>query len=134
MIWFLTLLKVLINIPNVRQSIILLHNKLSPNYEEFHPSEIFLLPSTAVFSLKIILFSYFPMYFIQTFTFQENLEMCINLIALYLYDNKIEKIENLATLEQLSCLYLQNNRIQKVENLQELTQLTVLWVTTVFIW
>lgn len=52
--------------------------------------------------------------------------MCPNLVALYLYDNKIDKIENLELLTELNCLHLQNNRIRKLENLQVLTQITVL--------
>lgn len=43
------------------------------------------------------------------------LQTCIRLQKLYLYDNKISKIENLEKLENLKVLWLSNNCIALVE-------------------
>jgi len=50
--------------------------------------------------------------------FIEGLEPCPNLKVLYLYDNQIERVENLNHLNILGYLYLQNNLIEDIPLLQ----------------
>eukprot|EP01036_Dinobryon_divergens_P024344 gene24347-32786_t len=50
--------------------------------------------------------------------FIEGLDSVPNLKVLYLYDNQIEKVENLSHLSLLSYLYLQNNFIEELPIIQ----------------
>jgi len=59
----------------------------------------------------------------------EGLESCRKVQVLYLYDNLIPRIENLAVLSKtLSHLYLQNNHIQNMSGLECLPRLTKLYL------
>ncbi|CAF1414225.1 unnamed protein product [Rotaria sordida] len=53
---------------------------------------------------------------------------CRLLTVIYLYDNIINKIENINFAENLTYLYLQNNRIQKLENLDYCSKLQKLYI------
>ncbi|CAF1103350.1 unnamed protein product [Rotaria sordida] len=53
---------------------------------------------------------------------------CRLLTVIYLYDNIINKIENINFAENLTHLYLQNNRIQKLENLDYCSKLQKLYI------
>jgi protein phosphatase 1 regulatory subunit 42 len=60
----------------------------------------------------------------------ENLHLCRSLIALYLYDNKISKIDDInGHTPLLTHLYLQHNRITRMENLNNLHRLTKLYLS-----
>ena len=53
-----------------------------------------------------------------------------NLAVLYLYDNRIDKIERLESVAaKLQLLYLQRNRIRKLENVAHLTKLRKLYLS-----
>ncbi|KAK2174545.1 hypothetical protein NP493_791g00003 [Ridgeia piscesae] len=58
----------------------------------------------------------------------DDLSLCRNLVVLYLYDNKLEKMPNLRNNCNVTHLYLQNNNINKLENLGTLRRLTKLYV------
>lgn len=57
---------------------------------------------------------------------QSNLEMCGSLRVLYLYENCIERIENLDSIPTVTNLYLQKNAITRMENLEATPHLTKL--------
>ena len=52
-----------------------------------------------------------------------------NLTVLYLYDNRINKIEHLEQVPNLHMLYLQKNRISVIENLTHLKKLKKLYLS-----
>ena len=52
--------------------------------------------------------------------------MCRNLTVLYLYDNQLLRIPVLHQNQSLTMLYLQNNDIHKIENLAPLSRLNKL--------
>lgn len=54
---------------------------------------------------------------------------CRNLVVLYLYNNRIEKIENLEGLSQLTHLYLSRNNIRHLAHLSQLHSLQKLYIT-----
>jgi dynein assembly factor 1, axonemal len=60
------------------------------------------------------------------FTDIRNLDDYINLRALWLESNLINKIQGLENLTKLRCVYLQNNGIKKIENLDTLKDLITL--------
>ncbi len=49
-----------------------------------------------------------------------------NLTVVYLYDNQLKEIGNLAFASQVKHLYLQNNQIERIENLNALKRLSKL--------
>jgi len=52
-----------------------------------------------------------------------------NLTVLYLYGNRLTKIEHLDAVPHLQMLYLQKNKINKIENLSHLKQLKKLYLS-----
>ena len=66
--------------------------------------------------------------------FQGDLSMCRNLTVLYLYDNHISHICNLAFACNLTHLYLQNNHLTHMDNLHNLQRLNKLWVHIIYIY
>ena len=52
-----------------------------------------------------------------------------SLTVLYLYDNRISKIERLESVPHLEHLYLQRNNITKIENLSHLAKLKKLYLS-----
>ncbi|KAK6179973.1 hypothetical protein SNE40_012210 [Patella caerulea] len=58
----------------------------------------------------------------------EELGLCRNLVALYLYDNQLSRIPNLSQNPNLTHLYLQNNNIRKMECLSCLRDLSKLYL------
>lgn len=58
----------------------------------------------------------------------ENLDKLVNLTELYISENGIERIENLAENKALETLDLAKNRVKVLENLDHLACLEELWV------
>ncbi|CAF1036551.1 unnamed protein product [Rotaria sp. Silwood1] len=58
----------------------------------------------------------------------DSISPCRLLTVIYLYDNILNKIENLNFAENLTHLYLQNNRLQKLENLDYCPKLQKLYL------
>ncbi|KAL0482407.1 hypothetical protein AKO1_013050 [Acrasis kona] len=59
----------------------------------------------------------------------DNLQYCTSLRVLYLYDNRIYRIENLKSIgKNITHLYLQNNKISKMENMETLVNLQKLYL------
>ncbi|CAF1125586.1 unnamed protein product [Rotaria sordida] len=58
----------------------------------------------------------------------DSIPPCRLLTVIYLYDNILNKIENLNFAENLTHLYLQNNRLQKLENLDYCPKLQKLYL------
>jgi len=66
------------------------------------------------------------MLFVKLLMQRDEFVACHNLAVLYLYDNTLTRIPLLDRNVNLTHLYLQNNRIDKIEGLASLARLTKL--------
>ena len=89
-------------------------------------SEIVNLSLRLIFSYTLMLVAEYDVFFCFI---KGELCRCPKLSVLYLFDNKIERLQNLDFCPNLTHLYLQNNHLRRVENLQCLTSLQKLWVS-----